>query len=81
VIAADLAHVALHDEHHAGLEERSGVRLRVLRVADARVLLLQPDAVHHALIALGHEPLRDDGRSLGQLATRDAGGVPAPPWP
>src|SRR5205085_753377 len=59
VVRSDLAEVALHDERGPGFDHRVGVRLRVLRMADARVLLLETDAVDHALVALRHVAVRD----------------------
>ncbi len=71
--SADLAHVALHDECHVLLDHAVGVRLHVLRVTDARALLLEADAVDHAFVPLRDEPLGDPRRRGREFRARDAG--------
>src|SRR3546814_10407596 len=69
-----LADVALDADRHAGLEDAvvaGGVE--VLQVDHRRILVAEPDAVHHHRIAVGPAACRQSPGAIGQLSKAEAG--------
>src|SRR3546814_8701176 len=67
-----LADVALDADRHAGLEDAvvaGGVE--VLQVDHRRILVAEPDAVHHHRIAVGPAACRQSPGALGQLRSEE----------